>query len=377
MHVAGKDFYDVLGVGRDASDSDVKKAYRSLARKYHPDVSSEEDATERFKEVQAAYDVLKDPQKRAAYDRYGHAGLEGGVGGFGGAGSFDDIFGSFGGLGSIFEDFFGGSRQTGRTAKRARRGRDLRTEITATLEECAHGVDKELEVARHVRCIRCGGNGAQPGTSPMACPGCHGTGQQQHSQGFFTISTTCRTCGGAGEVIVKKCEQCKGRGREIERRKLRVTIPPGIQDGMQMRLSGEGEEGENGGFSGDLYVVVRLESHELFARVEDDVHLRVTIDFASAIMGTHREVPTLYGNEQLTIPPGTQPYTEIKMKGKGFPRIHGSGKGNQVVTVRVELPVSLSGSQKKTLKKFASSLDAKNYPQESGFKKILKKLFGI
>ncbi len=373
-----KDYYETLSVNRNASPDEIKKSYRKLAREYHPDVSRHSDATDRFKEVQEAYDILKDPDKRAAYDRFGHAGVAGGVGGFGGGDPFSDLFSGIGGLGNIFDDFFGGgTRRSSRTAKRASRGHDLRAEVTATFEECATGTEKEMEVAREVRCIKCGGNGAEPGTSPISCPACHGTGMQQRSQGFFSISTTCRSCGGAGQIIVKKCEQCQGRGREIERRNLKVSIPAGIQDGMQMRLSGEGEEGEHGGFSGDLYVAVTIEPHEFFTRLNDDVHLNVTIDFASAIIGCKREVPTLFGPEEIAIPAGTQPLTDIRLKGNGFPNVHGRGKGDQVVTVQVELPVHLSRAQKDKLKKFSNSLESKNYPKESGFKKLLKKVFGI
>ncbi len=360
-----KDYYEILGVSRNAGQDEIRRAYRSLARQYHPDVNKSPDAEARFKEINEAYQVLGDPEKRAAYDRYGRAGVEG----MGGPGDFG--FGGFGDFSEIFEDLFGfGFGGTRRRRPGPRRGSDLHTRVTITFEESMFGVEKEIEVEREEVCPRCGGTGAEPGTSPQRCPVCGGTGQvrrvRQSILGSFVQVTTCPRCGGTGEVIGTPCSLCHGTGRVRQRRKLKVKIPAGIEDGMQIRLSGEGNAGERGGPNGDLYVEVRVKSHPLFRREGDHVVLELPINVAQAALGARIKIPTLYGPEELNIPPGTQHGRQFVLKGKGFPHLRGSGRGNQIVTVKVVVPTRLNRKQRELLRQLGETLGEENLGRDKG-----------
>ena len=361
------DYYEILCVERTVSDDELKKAYRRLAVQYHPDRNpGNQAAEEKFKELSEAYAVLSDKQKRATYDRFGHAGLGGGgfggfEGGFGGGG-FSDIFDN------IFGDIFGGG------AARAG-GVDLRYHMEIDFREAAFGVEKEITFGKESKCGTCSGNGAKPGTQPLACGTCQGSGQIRMSQGFFTIARTCPKCQGRGTLIHDLCETCHGSGRQKTPHKLSVTIPAGIDDGQRLRLRGEGEVGEGGGQPGDLYVEVSIKEHPLFKRQNEHIILEMPITFVQASLGASVQVPTLDGSMSVKIPAGTQHDELIRLRGKGIKRLNGSGFGDEVIRILVETPTRLSGKQKELLKQFERAGSEDSHPGIARFLKKFKDLF--
>ena len=342
-----EDYYEILGVSRNATDDEIKKAYRQMALKYHPDRNpGDTNAEEQFKRASEAYEVLRDPQKREVYNLYGHDGLRGT--GFTGFRGFDDIFSSFG---DIFEDFFGFGTRAGR--RRAQPGADLRYDLKISLQEAALGKEMEIEIPKRGRCTICSGTGAEPGTSPQVCPQCNGRGSIMRSQGFFAISTTCQRCGGQGTIITSPCKHCGGTGVTKETTKVSLRIPAGVDTGSRLRLRGEGEAGERGGGPGDLYVVIHVEPHELFDRDGDDLLLSLPISFTMAALGGEVEVPTLNGTKKIQIPKGTQPGDIFTLKGEGIPHLSRRGRGSQIIHVNVQIPRKLNKEQEKLLQEFA------------------------
>ncbi len=374
-----RDYYEILGVPRNASQDEIKAAFRRLARKYHPDVSAEPDAEERFKEINEAYAVLSDPQKRAAYDRFGHAGVGGAGGGFRGAPDF-----GMGDFADIFEEIFGFGgfgRAWGQANRpRPRRGRDLQITLTLEFEEAVFGAEKEVRFTRSETCHTCGGTGAAPGTQPQTCPTCHGSGRVRQTRttffGTMVQETLCPTCRGQGKVIPQPCPTCRGRG--VERRTVQkvVAVPPGVDSGTQIRLAGEGEPGENGGPPGDLYIKVKVKSHRFFQRRGDDIILHLNINVAQAALGAEVEVPTVDGPHTLRIPAGTQPGQTFRLKGKGVPHLQRSGRGDQIVVVNVEIPTRLDERQRALFHELGRSLGTEVKPQERSFLDKLKDLLG-
>jgi molecular chaperone DnaJ len=378
--MAQRDYYEVLGVDRGASDDELKSAFRGLARKYHPDVSQETDAEEKFKEINEAYAVLSDSEKRAAYDRFGHAG----VNGMGGVDftniDLSDI------LGDLFEGFgipgFGGfGRASGRSRNMPRRGADLQVTVTLDFEEAVFGVEKEISFPRDEVCSRCSGSRAEPGTSSRTCSTCQGAGEVRQARqsifGSMVQVTTCPTCRGAGEIIESPCRTCQGRGLERKTVKKVVNIPAGVDNGNQMRLSGEGQPGTNGGPRGNLYVLIRVRSHQFFRRRENDIMLDLNINVAQATLGAEVEVPTVDGPEKLQIPTGTQPGKVIKMRNKGVPYVRSSGRGDQLVLINVAIPTRLNEDQKALFEQLADSLGTEVKPGEKGFFDTLKDVLGL
>lgn len=366
--VSKQDYYELLGVSRDATEQDLKKAYRQLARKYHPDVNKAPDAEEKFKGINEAYGVLSDPQKRAQYDQMGHAAFEnGGFGeGFGGFGGFDD-------LGSIFDMFFGGG---GRQKRGPQRGADLRYDLTLAFDEACFGTKKTIKVSRREVCPHCHGNQAEPGTPIKTCPQCKGTGQVQSAQntpfGRMMNVVTCPRCSGEGKTVEQPCSQCQGRGRVQRTRELEVNIPQGVDDGFQIRITGAGEAGSKGGPPGDLYVLIRVRPHRFFKRRDHDIHIDIPLNIVQASLGAELEVPTIDGKVKLTIPPGTQPGTSFRLKGDGVPRLHGTGRGDQFVTVNIEVPKKLNPRQKELLEELGETLEDTN----KGFFQKIRDAFG-
>ncbi len=349
-----RDYYEVLGVGRSTGQDDIKRAYRQLARQHHPDANpGDPSAGERFKEINEAYEVLSDPDKRARYDQFGHAGLGRGVNG---AGPGAD-FGPFGDLGGIFDAFFGGGRPGGRRGPEP--GADLRYDMELSLEEAASGVTREIQFNRWDSCPICGGSGAKPGTKPVTCPKCHGTGEIRFSQsgffGQFINVRPCDRCGGTGRIVETPCPDCKGKGRVYRPRKLEVKLPPGVDDGSRLRLQGEGEGGPNGGPAGDLYVIVSVKPHPVFKRDGTEIYCDVPINFVQAALGAEIEVPTLDGPSNLKIPEGTQTDTVFRLKGKGMPSLRGYGRGDEHVRVVVQTPKRLTAEQRRALLDFAKA----------------------
>ena len=346
-----RDYYEVLGLGRDATDEDVKKAFRRLAMQYHPDRNREDGAEAKFKEINEAYEVLSDADKRAAYDRYGHAGADGAY-----ARGFEGF--DFGGFGDIFDAFFGG--MTAASRKAPQRGADLRAEVAITLEEAAFSVEKEIDIIRTELCSQCRGLGARSGTKPVQCPNCNGSGQirrvQQSLFGRFINTTVCGRCQGEGKIITDPCPQCRGAGRERVHRRLKVNIPAGIEHGSHLRLTGEGEAGARGGSSGDLYVSVSVRKHDLFVREGDSILYELPVNFAQAALGTELEVPTLYDQAKLHIPPGSQTGRIFRLKNQGMPHLHRNGRGDQLVRLFVATPESLTKEQRQLFEELAKTL---------------------
>ncbi|MFF2090347.1 molecular chaperone DnaJ [Paenibacillus sp. NPDC058174] len=346
-----RDYYEVLGLGKSASDDEIKKAYRSLARKYHPDVNKEADAESKFKEVKEAYDVLSDEGKRSTYDRYGHVDPNQGMGG---AGGFSGDFGG-GGFGDIFDMFFGGGGGR-RDPNAPQRGNDLQYTMTVEFKEAVFGKETEITIPRTETCDTCTGSGAKPGTKPETCTVCKGSGQQEVVQntpfGRMVNRRACTNCSGTGRVIKEKCGTCHGAGKVKKQRKINVRIPAGVDDGAQIRLSGEGEGGLRGGPSGDLYIVIRVKSHEFFERENDDIYCEVPLTFVQAALGDEIEIPTLTEKVKLKIPAGTQTGTYFRLKGKGVPKLRGYGQGDQHVKVTVVTPTKLNDEQKDLLRQF-------------------------
>lgn len=370
-------YYEILGVEKTASADEIKRAYRKLAGKHHPDRNpGDEEAIAKFKEAAEAFDVLSTPEKRARYDKFGHAGVQG-AGGGGGAGFQDvnDIFDAFGDLFG-FGDMFGGQKsKRGGGGPRARRGDSLKTSITIELAEAAVGCTRELEILRHVSCVTCGGSGAKPGTSPVNCDYCGGRGQVVQSQGFFRVQTTCPACRGAGQIIREKCEECQGSKVKAERAKLEVRVPAGVDNDMQLCLRGEGEPGENGGPAGDLYVEIRVKAHKMFERLGRDLGCRVPLTYSQAALGTEFDIPTLTGKHRLKILAGTQPGETIRLRGLGMPDPHGGARGDLLVDVTIEVPKKLNKQQEKLLREMAE-LDNKHVsPHRKTFFEQVKEYF--
>lgn len=371
-----RDYYDVLGVSKGASDDEIKKAYRSLAKKYHPDLNpNNKEAEEKFKEVNEAYETLSDQTKRSQYDQFGHAGAQGfngfnGASGFGGAG--------FGGFEDIFSSFFGGGRASNaRNTNRPRQGDDVEQSITIDFQESIDGCKKQIKVTVDDECSSCGGTGAFSKNDIHVCDRCHGSGsvvvEQNSIFGRVQTQTTCPKCGGRGQDITRKCDKCNGKGRIRKTKDITVTIPAGIADGMSMRLEGKGQAGYNGGPNGDLYVNVRVRPHKDFKRDGDDIYLEIPISFTQAALGDSIEIPTVYGNVTLKIPAGTQSHTKFRLKGKGAKNVRGGGFGDQYVTVIVEVPTNLNHEEKSLIEKLGKLEGKKGDSPWEKFKKRFNK----
>ncbi len=369
--MAKRDYYAVLGVTKNASADDIKKAYRRLAMKHHPDRNKDDaGAEEKFKEAKEAYEVLKDDDKRAAYDKFGHDGVRGGPAGGGfGAEGFGDIFGD------VFGDIFGGGR---RSRSQVFRGADLGYELRLDLEQAISGDSVTIEVPTQVSCEDCDGSGSEKGSEPASCTTCGGTGQVRMQQGFFSIQQTCPTCKGAGKVITKPCQSCHGRGRVSKTKKLSVRVPEGVEDGDRIRLSGEGEAGRNGGPPGDLYVEIRVSPHRIFHRDGADLSCEVPISFATAALGGEVELPTLGGNVSLKIPAGTQSGKNFRLRGKGVTTVRDRRQGDLFARVAVETPVNLTAEQESVLRSFDDSVSAggdQHSPRAGGWLDMVKRFF--
>ena len=374
-----RDYYEVLGVSRGASEDEIKKAYKKMARKYHPDLNpGDKTAEEKFKEVNEAYEVLSDADKKARYDQYGHAGVDPnfGAGGFGGGfdGSFD-----FGDLGDIFGSFFGGGFGGGRRTNpnAPQRGESIRMSIAISFEEAAFGCEKAVTVERYETCDTCHGNGCAPGTSPEVCPDCHGTGtvqvRRQTPMGVFATSSPCPKCGGKGRIIHQPCKDCRGSGMVRKKKPIQASIPAGIDNGQTISIRGQGNAGKNGGPAGDLLITITVRPHELFRREGTSVLCEAPITFTQAVLGAELEIPTIDGKVKYTLPEGTQSGTTFRLKGKGIPSINGRGRGDQYVTVYIETPKNLNKEQKEALKKFAETMGESNYEEQKKFFKKFKK----
>jgi len=367
-----RDYYEVLGVSRNASNEELKSAFRTLARKYHPDVNKEADAEEKFKEINEAFAVLSDPDKRRAYDQFGHAGVNG-AGGVPDWGSMDfaDIFGEFFGFAT------GGSRQR---QNAPRRGADLSYTTVLTFEEAIFGIEKEIEITRDEVCTTCRGKGAEPGSNPVKCSNCGGRGEVRQVRQTFLGSmvqvATCPNCNGRGEIIGTPCHTCKGRGLERKTVKKTVPIPGGVDNGTQIRLAGEGQPGINGGPTGNLYVDIKVKQHQFFRRKGTDILLDLNVNIAQAVLGAEIDVPTVDGPTKLTIPAGTQPGKVFTLRGKGSPFLRSSGRGDQMVIVNVEVPTKLTADQRKLMEQLATTLGTEVKPQEKSFMDLLKEVLG-
>ncbi|MCA9506876.1 MAG: molecular chaperone DnaJ [Myxococcales bacterium] len=373
--MAQEDYYEILGVSRDATESELKTAYRKLAHKYHPDKNpGDKSAEEKFKKASVAYGVLSDAQKRAQYDRFGHAGMGGGAGpeDFASGINIQDIFGD------IFGDFFSG-QGGGRKRSRAERGADLRYHLNIKFEEAAFGVEKEISIKRKEACSSCQGSGAKSGSKRETCHSCNGAGEIRMQKGFFAISQSCPTCNGQGSRITDPCDACKGSGRQSVVRKIKVKIPAGIEEGVQLRYTGEGEGGIQGGGRGDLYVAVVIDPHPIFEREGNNVLCQVPISFVQAALGAKIDVPTLDGKVSMNIPAGTQSGSVFRLKEKGIVRMrasHNNKRGDQLVTVKVEVPKKLTNKQKELLKEFADISEEETHPEHKGFFEKVRELFG-
>ena len=371
-----RDYYEVLGVTKGASEDEIKKAYKKMARKYHPDLNpGDKDAEEHFKEVNEAYEVLSDPDKKARYDQYGHAGVDPN---FGAGAGFDGNF-DFGDLGDVFGSFFGGGFGGGRRTNpnAPQRGESIRMSLAISFEEAAFGCEKAVTVERMEQCETCRGNGCAPGTTPEVCPDCRGTGQvqvrRQTPMGVFATSAPCSKCGGKGQIIHQPCKDCHGSGTVRRRKTIQATIPAGIDNGQTISIRGQGNAGKNGGPAGDLLITITVRPHELFRREGTSVLCEAPITFTQAVLGAELEIPTIDGKVKYTLPEGTQSGTTFRLKGKGIPSINGRGRGDQYVTVYIETPRNLNKEQKEALKKFAESVGESNYEERKKFFKKFKK----
>lgn len=363
------EYYDRLGVSKDASQDEIKRAYRKMSKKYHPDINKEPGAEEKYKEVQEAYETLSDDQKRAAYDQYGPDGANAGFGGQGGFGGFDGGAG-FGGFEDIFSSFFGGG--AARNPNAPRQGDDLQYRVNLSFEEAVFGAEKEVHYNREATCKTCSGSGAKPGTSPVTCGRCHGQGvinvDTQTPLGVMRRQVTCDVCHGTGQEIKDPCQTCHGTGHEKQSHKVSVKIPAGVETGQQIRLAGQGEAGFNGGPYGDLFVIINVNPSDKFTRDGSTIYYTLNISFVQAALGDTVEVPTVHGNVEMTIPAGTQTGKTFRLKGKGAPRLRGGSQGDQHVTVKIVTPTKLNDAQKEALLTFAkASGDEKIAPQKKGF----------
>ena len=376
MNAASKrDYYEVLEVERGASAPDIKSAYRKAALRYHPDKNpGDKSAEDKFKEASEAYAILSDPDKRARYDQFGHAGIGSnpfeGFGGFGYQGSINDIFSE------IFADIFGAPRSGRSRTPGVSRGQDLRFNLEVGFEQAAFGAEVQIKVARPTRCEACSGSGAKPGTGVKTCPTCGGTGEVRFSQGFFTVAKGCSQCSGTGRVISDPCERCRGEGKIATESTLTVKVPAGVDTGTRLRLNSEGAPGEGGGPPGDLYVVIHVREHPLFQREENEIFCEVPISFTDATLGASIDVPTLEGKVKLKIPSGTQSGRVFRLKGKGVPTLGGYGRGDQHVRVVIETPTNLSKEQKRLLEQFAAASSPDSHPQGRTFWNKVKELLG-
>jgi molecular chaperone DnaJ len=377
-----KDYYELLGVSKGASPDELKKAYRTMAKKYHPDANpNNKEAEEKFKEINEAYEILSDPQKKAAYDQFGHAGV--GMGGaspgsgygggfraqdFGGGADFEDIFGD------VFSNFFGAEGR-GRARNQAQEGDDLRHDVTLNFEEAAFGTSKEVKIRKLMTCDTCHGSGAKAGSGRVVCNQCKGTGQIRQSQGFFAIARTCPRCGGQGEMPGSPCPNCHGQGRVETERTVSVKVPAGVDEGSRLRLRGEGESGLNGGPAGDLYIFLHVQDHEFFQRDGADLHCTIPISFVQAALGAEIEVPTLEGSVNMKVPAGTQSGKIFRLREKGLRTPHSEEVGDLLVVINVETPTDLSSKQKKILEEFAAATTEANTPQMTKFLSKMKNLF--
>jgi molecular chaperone DnaJ len=382
--MAQADLYETLSVARDASGDELKKAYRKLAVKYHPDKNPGDAAAEaKFKEISSAYDNLKDPDKRAAYDRYGHAAFQGGMGGGGGGGGHDpfDMFreafggrGGGGGGGGIFDEFFGGGGG-GQSAGGGAHGSDLRYDLEITLEEAVKGCEKDIRYRRPIECNKCHGEGAEPGSRKVTCSTCGGAGQVSSNRGFISFRQVCPSCQGAGQTIEKPCTSCRGEGREMDTSTVKVRIPGGVATGSKLRSAGKGEAGQMGGQAGDLYIIVHVKEHELFERHDHDLFCEVPIKFTLAALGGSINVPTLFGKGSLKIPAGTQTGTTFRLRGQGIPHLRGNGKGDLLIRMQVEVPTKLSADQKEKLEEYADACGDPANPMSESFVEKAKQFF--
>ena len=366
-----RDYYEVLGVSKGASDDEIKKAYKKLARKYHPDLNPDnKEAEEKFKEANEAYEILSDREKRGRYDQFGHAGVDPNFGA--GGGGFDGSF-DFGDLGDIFGSFFGGGFGGGRRSNpnAPQRGESIRLSLILSFEEAAFGCEKAVTVERLEPCPSCQGSGCAEGTTPEVCPDCHGTGtvqvRRQTPMGVFATSSPCTRCGGKGKIIHQPCRECRGAGSVRKRKTIQASIPAGIDNGQTISIRGQGNAGKNGGPAGDLLVTITVRPHEIFRRDGTSVLCEAPITFAQAALGAELEIPPIDGKVKYDIPEGTQSGTVFRLKGKGIPSINGRGRGDQYVTVYIETPRNLSKEQKEALRKFAETMGDENYEERKGF----------